>query len=361
MWDYYGLRPWILKFTPRYGKVCEAGCGLGRYVFYLNKLGVDIEGLDFEEKVIDYLNNWKMNNGFSEVSFIKGDVTNLPYKDNSLSGYISLGVVEHFIEGPHKAIREAYRVLRPGGIAIITTPSVSWHIFYRDYVKRRLKELFKKIIGRKIEKSEFFQYWYRPNKLKGYVEQSGFRVVHYSGADLLYSFIEVNNFKIDHWTESSFPVKFSNKFENTFIANIGAQSVTVSIKAAETMYCFLCGAFNAKLNSLELYDVPVCSSCAENEVVKYYMKGMKPKFHAALRVFPSKKPVTEEVCELSGGRYRSDTLFEDYGFTKKVSPELLREKEYSILLSNTAIQPILRKRKQIKLNFITGGSKNEDR
>lgn len=21
MWDYYGLRPWILKYTPRFGKV----------------------------------------------------------------------------------------------------------------------------------------------------------------------------------------------------------------------------------------------------------------------------------------------------------------------------------------------------
>jgi ubiquinone/menaquinone biosynthesis C-methylase UbiE len=102
MWDYYGLRPWILKFTPRYGKVCEAGCGLSRYVFYLNKLGVDIEGLDFEEKVIDYLNNWKTNSGFCEIAFIKGDVTNLPHEDNYLSGYISLCVVEHFIEGPHK-------------------------------------------------------------------------------------------------------------------------------------------------------------------------------------------------------------------------------------------------------------------
>ena len=48
----------------------------------------------------------------------------LPYEDSSISGYLSFGVIEHFIEGPHEALAEAFRVLRPGGIAIITTPGV---------------------------------------------------------------------------------------------------------------------------------------------------------------------------------------------------------------------------------------------
>ncbi len=104
MWDYYGGRPWILKYTPRFGKVCEAGCGLGRYVFYLSRLGVDIEGLDFEKNTIDLLNVWKSENNFNDINFIQGDVSKLPYNDNTLSGYISLGVIEHFIEEPHKAL-----------------------------------------------------------------------------------------------------------------------------------------------------------------------------------------------------------------------------------------------------------------
>ncbi len=42
-WDFFGLRPWILKYAPRNGKVLEAGCGLGRWNFYLSELGIDIE------------------------------------------------------------------------------------------------------------------------------------------------------------------------------------------------------------------------------------------------------------------------------------------------------------------------------
>ena len=51
-WDYYGLRPWILKYAPRNDRVLEAGCGLGRWAFYLSNLGVNIEGLDFSESAI---------------------------------------------------------------------------------------------------------------------------------------------------------------------------------------------------------------------------------------------------------------------------------------------------------------------
>ncbi|WP_024335393.1 class I SAM-dependent methyltransferase [Desulfotignum balticum] len=92
MWDYYGGRQWITKYVPRFGKVIEAGCGLGRYNFYLKRLGIDIEGIDFSENAITKLNQIK-----SEIDptakFIYGDITDLPYEDNSISGYISLGVV----------------------------------------------------------------------------------------------------------------------------------------------------------------------------------------------------------------------------------------------------------------------------
>jgi len=98
-------------------------------------MGINIEGLDFSDSTIEFLKHWQQEYGFS-INFLKGNVTDIPYDDNSLSGYISLGVVEHFIEGPHKPIAEAQRVLRPGGISIITTPSISWYIFYRNYLKR---------------------------------------------------------------------------------------------------------------------------------------------------------------------------------------------------------------------------------
>lgn len=92
MWDFYGLRPIILKYTPRNGKSIEAGCGMGRYNFLLSLMGINIEGIDFSKSTIDYLNNWKRENNFNNI-FLYGDITSLPYDDESLSGYLSFGVL----------------------------------------------------------------------------------------------------------------------------------------------------------------------------------------------------------------------------------------------------------------------------
>ncbi len=49
------------------------------------------------------------------------DLCNLKFKDNSLDIFITQDVMEH-VDYPNKAFNEIYRVLKPGGIHIFTTP-----------------------------------------------------------------------------------------------------------------------------------------------------------------------------------------------------------------------------------------------
>lgn len=343
MWDFYGGRQWISKYVPRYGNVIEAGCGLGRYVFYFSKLGIDIDGVDFSKPTIEFLNKWKLKYGF-KADFKEGDVTNLPYENNSLRGYISLGVIEHFIEGPHKAITEAFRVLQPGGIAIITTPSISWNVF-RERLKRRAKNIVKKIIRYNEKNKEFFQYEYRPSTLKKLIESSGLKVTAYDGADLLYTFTEFGNFSGENISKGSFAYWFSNTFENTFFRKIGAQSITISVKVADKMYCFLCGKLEATPKSLKGFTVPLCKNCADNELTKLYKIGIIPKFAVPYLINPPLRELQKDICEFSGKEYETDKLFEDFGFTKNVSPQALSNPQINILLCNNFLKPIWRKRK----------------
>ncbi len=341
-WDFYGLRPWILKYTPRFGKVVEAGCGMGRWVFYLSRLGVEIEGLDFIGPTIAKLNKWKSDKDFN-VNFVQGDVTDLPYEENSLSGYLSFGVVEHFIDGPLLPLKQAYKALRPGGIAIVTTPSRSWVVVLQK-TKSTIKRIIKRSIGRKASKAEFFQYEYTPKQLAKYVREAGLYTTQISGADLFFTFNQFGKFKGRNLRKGSFAYWFSNSFEKSPLKRFGAQSVTISVKLAPKMHCFLSGDLSATPDSLERFSVPICDEMQDSPLAQFYLKKKKPHYHYPYEIEPQLKKPTIEQCQKSGKRYMTDPLFEDYGFAYKIHPSLLKKPETNIWLSNKSLTPIWRKR-----------------
>lgn len=343
MWDFFCLRPWIMKYVPRFGKVIEAGCGLGRYVFLLNRFAIDIEGLDFSDETIHLLNKWKSENKY-EVQFKVGDITKLPYEDNSLSGYLSFGVIEHFIEGPQKPLSEVFRTLRPGGIAIITTPSKSWFYYFSRF-RLNLKNFIKIIIGRKIVKPAFFQYWYSPKQLKKFVENSGLKVTRYSGTDVLYSFHEFCRLYKIRTENHKWLFSFSQMIEKTYFRNWGAQSVVIAIKPAEKMQCFLCGKLTATYHSLTSFDVPICSEHKSEALSSFYKNtSMNPTFNNPYQIQTPLLHNEERICEITKQNYYIDKLFEDFGLSIHVHPDLLKNPETSIKLSNNYLTPIWRSR-----------------
>lgn len=115
------LRPVFDRYFPRDGKILEGGCGIGQFVVYYRRRGYDIEGVDFSPSVVERLSRVD-----PALPVRVADVTALPYPDGYFACYYSGGVVEHFEEGPFRALAEARRVLSRGGTLLITVPFVNW-------------------------------------------------------------------------------------------------------------------------------------------------------------------------------------------------------------------------------------------
>ena len=132
---YIAAQPWIS------GNLLEIGCGEGRGVKTLLPFADSYLGLDKIQEVIDSLRL-----KFPKVEFRQAVIP--PFHgiaDNSFDTVVSFQVIEH-IPNDRLFLQEIYRVLKPGGKAIISTPNINhtlsrnpWH--EREYKPQELRDL----------------------------------------------------------------------------------------------------------------------------------------------------------------------------------------------------------------------------
>lgn len=135
MWWYRGLRELIadqlmraLSGSTAAGPVLDAGCGTGGMLRVLGATvaGRPTLGLEYDS-VAAALAATKAN-----CPVTSGSVNQLPIGSGTLSAYVSLDVLSHDQVEPTKAIEEARRCLRPGGVAIFNLPAYPWMFSAHD-------------------------------------------------------------------------------------------------------------------------------------------------------------------------------------------------------------------------------------
>src|SRR5262245_26032117 len=114
------LRTHIERRVPAGATVLEAGAGVGQWVRWLEGRGYRATGIEISPATVAMARaHW---NG---LDLRVGDAARMEFPDASFDAALSLGVVEHWPEGPGAPLRELGRVLRPGGIALLTVPCLS--------------------------------------------------------------------------------------------------------------------------------------------------------------------------------------------------------------------------------------------
>ena len=122
-WDEENLER-ILKFCrdKSQGRGLDVGCGDGFFTAQiLQRFNLkNVYGLDISSKAVD-LARLK----HPEINFQQSALNHIPEETNSIDSINMIEVIEHLvdIEG---TLKELFRVMRPGGILLITTTDFNW-------------------------------------------------------------------------------------------------------------------------------------------------------------------------------------------------------------------------------------------
>lgn len=97
-------------------KVClDAGCGGGRYLVALSRLGArEVQGIDLSEQHVQLVKKRLADRNLVQAYAQKASVLDIPFSDNYFDFVVSTGVIHH-TPNPRKAFSELVRVLKPGG------------------------------------------------------------------------------------------------------------------------------------------------------------------------------------------------------------------------------------------------------
>ncbi len=99
-------------------EVLDAGCGVGYGSAFLAEQAARVVGVDRDADAIAYA---RARYARPNVEFAQGDLLELELGDNSFDAVCSFETIEH-VPDPGRLLDELRRVLRRGGVCILSTP-----------------------------------------------------------------------------------------------------------------------------------------------------------------------------------------------------------------------------------------------
>lgn len=175
----------LLDVEPGTRRVLDAGCGTGDYVPLLQERYAEVWCMDAAPAMAAKIQE-RFRDAASSVFAAQGDIERMTYPDGWFDAVVCAGVLEYLTEdGP--ALRDIYRVLRPGGCAVITVPNALSPWMWLDIGIYRLLRgagsvlaalgLFERVAGRPRADRTYTHRYFIPWKINAAASRAGFEVV----------------------------------------------------------------------------------------------------------------------------------------------------------------------------------------
>jgi ubiquinone/menaquinone biosynthesis C-methylase UbiE len=125
-------------------EVLDIACGSGYGTKLIAQNAKKVYGIDIDQETVNYA---KENYRAKNIIYKVGSATDIPLGDNSVDVVVSFETIEH-IDDYEKYLQEIKRILRPGGVLVLSTPNDDEYIedneFHQhEFRYKQLKDLVK--------------------------------------------------------------------------------------------------------------------------------------------------------------------------------------------------------------------------
>ena len=139
------------RFASQYiaGKdVLDLGCGARQGPYFLTGTAKHVSGVDVSLEAVEFL---KKNYQAPNLDFYQMDAVELKFQDSTFDVIVSFEVIEHIVDF-RRYLREIARVLKPGGIVVLSTPnrekvSPDGQAGIRGHIREFSAEEFRKLLS----------------------------------------------------------------------------------------------------------------------------------------------------------------------------------------------------------------------
>jgi len=168
--------PTLRRVLPGSGKrILESGCGTGRWMAFFERLGHRAFGVDDSAGPLRVA---RAHDG--DLRLVRGDAIDCPFAAASFDAVFSSYVAEHFADGPQRLLREIHRMLKPGGLLIVTVP---YNNAFRRLFTHRLLQAYYALARWRGRPLTFTEYRYSRAEMTAFLRDSGFAVEHVEADD----------------------------------------------------------------------------------------------------------------------------------------------------------------------------------